>query len=226
VNRYFVRGSNVNAHIMNTHLVRRLGGRTGAAVGTWLLAVVTAMGLLANYSNSPGSVGTPPDRWPADSRISPDVSRPTLVMFAHPRCPCTRASLCELEVLMSRCQGRVSARVLFLKATGTTDDWAETDLWRTASAIPGATVHCDEAGSEAARFHAQTSGYILLYDRGGRLLFQGGITMSRGHNGDNPGRSALEELLSEQMSNQVKTPVFGCSLFAAQSQKGWAGCKQ
>lgn len=98
-----------------------------------------------------------------------------------------------------------------------------THLVRRLGGRTGAAV---EGGSEAARFHAQTSGYIPLYDRDGRLMFQGGITMSRGHSGDNPGRSALEGLSSEHISNRGKTPVFGCSLFAAQSQKGWAGCKQ
>ena len=195
-------------------------------VGAWLLVVVTAMALLANYSNSPGNAAVAPAHWPVGSQISPNASRPTLVMFAHPRCPCTRATLGELELLMTRCQGRVSAHVFFFKPSGTADDWAATDLWRTASAIPGVTVHCDDAGNEAARFHAQTSGNTLLYDRRGRLMFEGGITISRGHSGDNPGRSALAGLLNEEISNEVKTPVFGCSLFGAECQKGDVECKR
>ena len=178
----------------------------------WLAVVVGVMALLINYSNSPGSVGATPDRWPAGSRIAFDAGQPNLILFAHPRCPCTRATLGELELLMARCQGRLSAQVWFIKPAGTTGDWTSTDLWRTAAAIPGVTVHCDDAVAEARRFGAETSGQTLLYDQGGLLLFRGGITISRGHSGDNPGRSALRALLEEKLSNKIQTPVFGCSL--------------
>ena len=126
---------------------------------------------------------------------------------------------------MAQVQGRVSAHVLVLKAAGTATDWEKTDLWRTASSIPGVTVSVDEAGVEARRFHAETSGQTLLYDRSGALQFQGGITLSRGHAGDNPGRSALQDLLRQGHSNQVKTPVFGCSLFETNCQQGDVICK-
>ena len=200
--------------------------RMAVAAGAWLLAVVTAMVLLIGYSKSPGDAGSPPIHWPSESRISVDTSRPTLVMFAHPRCPCTRATLGELELLMARCQGRVAAHVLFLKPHGTTEDWAKTDLWRHASVIPGVMVHSDDDGTEASRFHSATSGHTMLYDQNGRLLFQGGITISRGHAGDNPGRSALTALLGHTSANQVATAVFGCSLLASEGGKGDVVCKK
>ncbi len=126
---------------------------------------------------------------------------------------------------MARVQGLVSAHVVILKAAGTATNWERTDLWRTASSIPGVTVQVDNAGLEARRFHAETSGQTLLYDRSGVLRFQGGITLSRGHAGDNPGRSALQDLLLEGHSNQIKTPVFGCSLFEINCQQGDVICK-
>jgi hypothetical protein len=190
------------------------------AVVLWLSAVVTAMVLLISYSNSPGSSGSPPIHWPVRSQIALDAGRPTLVMFVHPRCPCTRASLGELELLLARCQGQVSTHLLFIRPPGTTEDWLKSDLWRKASVIPGVTVHCDNAGVEAQRFHSQTSGHTLLYDRSGRLMFLGGITISRGHSGDNPGRSAIVALLHHELSKQIKTPVFGCSLFDDECQQG------
>lgn len=127
---------------------------------------------------------------------------------------------------MARCQGRVAAHVLFLKPHGTTEDWAKTDLWRHASAIPGVMVHGDDDGTEASRFHSETSGHTMLYDQNGRLMFQGGITLSRGHAGDNPGRSALASLLEHKSSNEVTTAVFGCSLLASKAGKGDVVCKK
>jgi hypothetical protein len=185
----------------------------------WLTAVVSAMGWMASYSNLPGRAGVIPVHWPAQSQIPLDTGRPTLVMFVHPHCPCTRASLGELDLLMARCQGRLSAHVVMIQPEGTTEEWLQTDLWRTASAIPGVTVHTDNAGAESQRFQTETSGQTVLYDRNGNLLFAGGITISRGHAGDNPGRSALAALLKGEISNQVKTPVFGCSLFDTECRK-------
>jgi len=195
------------------------------ALVLWLAVVVGATILMTRYSNTPGRGGQTPISWPKGSQIPTDSNRPTLVMFAHPHCPCTRASLGELERLLARVPGRLRAQVIFLKPAGTATDWEKTDLWRKASSIPGVSVGTDNAGSEARRFHAETSGQTLLYDPAGHLRFQGGITFARGHAGDNAGRTALEELLREGHSNQVKTPVFGCSLFETQCQKADVLCQ-
>jgi hypothetical protein len=58
----------------------------------------------------------------------------------------------------------------------------------------------------------------MLYDVNGRLLFSGGITGSRGHAGDNAGRTAILALLHREASGRNDTFVFGCSLFASDNQ--------
>jgi hypothetical protein len=185
-------------------------------VAGWTLAVLAGMLALVRYSNSPGPEVTSPTTWPANSRILLDSNRPTLVMFAHPHCPCTRASVSELDRLVSNCRGRLAAQVWFVKPPGTDVDWTNTVLWRQAAAIPGVSVRCDNDGVETRRFHAETSGYTVLYDPRGNLLFEGGITISRGHEGDNPGRSALESLVQGKLSNQVRTSAYGCSLLSTE----------
>ena len=195
------------------------------ALVLWLATVGGATILMSRYSNTPGTGGLAPISWPVDSHLPFEATRPTLLMFAHPRCPCTSASLGELERLLAQVPGRLSAQVVFLKSEDTAVDWEKTDLWRKASSIPGVSVYMDNAGIEGRRFHSETSGQTLLYDPAGNLRFQGGITFARGHAGDNPGRTALQELLWKGHSNQVKTPVFGCSLFEAQCQKGNVVCK-
>ena len=44
------------------------------------------------------------------------------------------------------------------------------------------------------------------------LVFEGGITSSRGHAGDSVGRSALEARLLDSGPADDGAPVFGCSL--------------
>jgi hypothetical protein len=192
----------------------------------WLTIILGAMLWIACYSNSPGPSRSAFAHWPAESRIPFDESGPTLIMFAHPRCPCTRASLGELDSLMARSRGLLTAHVLFIRPAGLTEDWVKTDLWRKAAAIPGVTVHCDSGGVEAYRFQAETSGYTVLYDRTGRLIFQGGITLARGHSGDNTGLTAIGSLLHNQAIRQNQTPVFGCSLFDPETQIANKVCKK
>lgn len=188
------------------------------AVAGWLAVIVPALLLLAAYANSPGAAGAPPARWPEASRVPRESGRPALVMFVHPHCPCSRASLGELALLMARCHGRLQAHVLFLRPENLPEDWARTDLWATAAAIPGVTARRDDAGREARLFHSVTSGDAALYDAQGRLLFHGGLTPARGHAGDNPGRSALENLLLRGSTPQITTPVFGCPLFGSAAE--------
>lgn len=175
------------------------------------------LALLWNYENAPGSAGAPPSEWPLDSGIHLATDRATLIMLTHPHCPCSRASMGELARLMAQAQGRVTAYALFVKREGTSDDWEKTDLWQSAASIPGVNIVVDD-GVEAERFHAETSGQTVLYDAEGHLLFSGGITGSRGHSGDNAGRSAIVSLLNSGEAEQAETSVFGCPLFSADSE--------
>ena len=179
----------------------------------WLVLVAFGVRVLLNYESAPGDAGALPREWPAQSRIQRSGERATLVMMAHPHCPCTRASIGELAELMASVQGKVSACVLFFKPLDSSEDWEKTDLWESAAAIPGVTVLADADGQEAHRFNIETSGHTLLFDAAGHLLFSGGITASRGHAGDNVGTSAIASLLLDGASVRNNTPVFGCTLF-------------
>jgi hypothetical protein len=185
---------------------------------SWLSLVGIGLWFLWGYENTPGISAEAPRQWPADSRIQPSQDHATLVMLAHPHCPCTRASIGELASIMAHSQGRLSAYVLFIRPEGFSDDWEETDLWQSTSNIPGVKAILDGDGREARLFHAATSGQTVLYDPHGRLLFSGGITGSRGHFGDNAGQAAIVSFLNAEVPNRTETSVFGCPLFDPQSE--------
>jgi hypothetical protein len=185
-----------------------------AACALWLFMIAVGVGALWSYESTPGPGAAAPGLWPAASRIKPDADRATLVMLAHPHCPCTRASIGELARLMTQARGRVTAYVLFVKPQGFSDEWVQSDLWASVAAIPDVTPVMDDGGTEADLFHAETSGQTVLYDAEGNLLFRGGITSARGHAGDNVGRTAIVSLLTSDEAEERDTPVFGCPLFA------------
>lgn len=177
----------------------------------WIAAVAFGLRTLSHYENTPGRVGELPRTWPA-TQIELAKNRPTLVMLAHPHCPCTAASVSELAQIMAGLQGRVAAYVLFVKPREAGTDWEDTDLRRSVDAIPGVQAVIDRDGIEAQRFGAETSGHTLLFGADGRLLFSGGITASRGHAGDNAGESAIVALVNNQTPTLTRTLIFGCSL--------------
>lgn len=192
--------------------------KMAALLTLWLLLAVAGLGFISKYENTPGIAATPFVQFPAASQIKRVAGLPTLVMVVHPHCPCTRASMGELELLMAQTQGRATTYVLFLKPADFTDDWEKTDLWQTASEIPGVEVVQDKDGKEAELFNAATSGQTFLYDADGQLIFKGGITLSRGHSGDNAGRSAIVALLNGDKAEQTETAVYGCPMFNKKSE--------
>lgn len=193
----------------------------------WLLAVAGGLGYLMDYAGRPGERGEPSETWPAESRVRHSRIKPTLVLFAHPKCPCTRATIHELSRLLSRCHEQVDCQILFYQSENEGPEWAKTYCWRSAELIPGVKLIHDHEARLATRFGVRTSGHILLYDQSGRLMFEGGITPARGHEGANLGRDKLLALIDscEQMQDaksdgRVQTAtnhVFGCPLHATEA---------
>jgi hypothetical protein len=178
----------------------------------WLLAVGVGVGVLLRYSNTPSPLATPPGDWPGSSKIQPQARRATLLVFAHPQCPCTRATIVELSQIMTGRQGELNAYVYFYAPRSQTRSWVHSQLWRDAAAIPGVQVTEDRGGREVRRFGASTSGQVLLYDAAGHLAFNGGITAARGHIGANEGEEAVVSLLQTGTAVHQRSRVFGCSL--------------
>jgi len=189
------------------------GKRLWVVIGVvWLVAVAGGMRALWSYETTSGAASDPPANWPTQSRIPHTAGLPTILVMGHPKCPCTRATISELAVIMTRLHNRATAVVLFVRPPGTPDGWDDTDLRRSAAEIPGVAVMSDLDEVEADRFNAEVSGQTMLYDAGGKLLFSGGITASRGHAGDNAGRSSIVSFVTNGTAELNRTPVFGCAL--------------
>jgi hypothetical protein len=196
-------------------IVGGCGQRTlWALLVLWLASAATGLTWLMAYDNTPGTPANAPSGWPAGSMLARDAAGPTLVMLAHPRCDCTRASIGELAELLARAPRRPRTFVVFVRPGGVPTAWEQTGTFDRARRIPGVTVIRDDNGDEASRFGVLTSGQALLYDRDGRLVYSGGITGARGKSGSNIGRSSLLALLEGAHPPRATTQVFGCSLFS------------
>lgn len=180
----------------------------------WLAACVGGSAVLLHYASTAGEAGATAPLWPGESGLSPNPAGETLVVAVHPHCPCTRATMVELNEVMLALRGRVKAYVLAVKPHEFPAGWEDTDVVSSARRIPGATVVVDLDGQKAALFGAQTSGEAMLYDGRGRLMFHGGITEGRGHIGDNPGVERILSLVRTGKADKNESLVFGCPLNA------------
>jgi hypothetical protein len=167
----------------------------------------------------PATQGKAPSQWPAETGIVFAEGKSNLVLFAHPQCPCSRATMEELAVILTQSGGRMKAHVLFHEPPDAPPEWTRTDLWRTAAAMPGVEVRADRDGAIARRFGAEASGQVVLFSAAGEQLFAGGITGARGHQGDNAGRQAVLAVVEKGQSRKAETPVYGCPLTITSSRE-------
>jgi hypothetical protein len=178
----------------------------------WSTMVIFCFHILLDYERRPGPSTILSQCWPTGSSLELSSSSPyTLVMFVHPRCPCSNASISELDTLMASCEP-LTTYVVFIRPNGLQAGWEKTALWQRVSAIPGVKPIADINGEECARFNARTSGETALYDGSGKLLFRGGITGARGHEGDNQGLSTVQAIIAGDAAGPANIAVFGCAL--------------
>jgi hypothetical protein len=201
-----------------------------------LSAVVTVAGIsvLIAFDNAPGNESHPPLQWPRSSRLANPEFRPELLVFVHALCSCTNATIAELARLEAQSPGRSdSPAITFIVFRPGTDaaadlEWRENSMLQRAAVLRGARFFPDNAGEELKRFHIRTSGTVLLYNRNGRLAFQGGITGSRGHEGDNLGLDALSAALRDPATLVAPgasrgSRVFGCAFGQADDEEPSSG---
>ena len=189
----------------------------------WVAGVGFGLATLWSYENAPAPRAEIASAWPATAAVRQRQGRATLVVMLHPQCSCSRATVAELARLMARNAGHLEAYALVLAPRSESEAWVRSDLWHAADAIPGVRVVADRDGEDARRFGAVASGQTILYGGDGRLQFSGGITASRGHEGDNAGMDAIEAALQGKTApRRESTFVFGCLLFNADGGPGVA----
>lgn len=180
----------------------------GAAVSAWY--AMSAFGFSGQLLADEETLET----WPEASSISRSPRQPTLLLFLHPRCSCSRASVEELARLYTLVpQAALPAIAVVASAPRAVGDqwWSSSLLARTAR-LPNVHMVYDADGVETARFGAQLSGTVLLYHIDGRRLYAGGVTMARGQDGHNAGIQAVADLLVNSNVQVAPIPVFGCKV--------------
>jgi hypothetical protein len=187
------------------------------ALVLWALAVGAGWAGMSSYEfQVVDHASTPPAQWP-EALIERSSDRPALVICLHPKCPCSQATLSELERLLAKpavAAMRPMVLAVITMPTDADDSWTNSAHVERCRRLPEARVEFDRGGVIAAAFGAVTSGEVLLFDSAGKRQFAGGVTASRGHEGSSVGGDALAALLEGLQPETASTPVFGCRLVA------------
>lgn len=188
----------------------------GALLVTWALGAGTGYWLMVAYEKTPGKGAAMVQKdWPAEGTLELGTGKVTVVIAAHPGCPCSRASLAEIAELVAKHPGKIQGYVLFVtqpKGGIGEKECRESALWKQATDIAGVTCVVDDSHVATALFHARTSGQVLVYDENGKLQFSGGITAARDHAGPSAGSDSIAAILEGGTAMAATTPVFGCAL--------------
>ena len=178
----------------------------------WVAAAAGGTAYIFLYESRPAAVTQVAQAWPDAVGLARNDHGFSLVIAVHPKCSCTRASVAELNKLMLGWDGQVRAIALVTKPFEVADLWSETDVSARLREIPHVNVVRDPGGAKSAAFGARSSGQTLLYDADGALVFAGGITAFRGHEGPSLGGETLKQIVAGQVAPDRHTKVFGCSL--------------
>jgi hypothetical protein len=85
---------------LNSKQDRKLRNALLCGIGLlWFVALGVGLRTMLNYEYGPATSGPAPGMWPSKSRIQRAPGLPAIVVMAHPRCQCTRATIGESALL-------------------------------------------------------------------------------------------------------------------------------
>ncbi len=183
---------------------------TALMIFLWASSLLCGFGFWMNHDSIAGSI---PSAIADEQAVKTEGSkRFQLWLFAHPYCPCTRATLQELSRTLVDCS-EVDVHIqLFRPKDDVSPERPSGTAWEQIRQVPGVQVDWDEEGREAKRHGAVTSGHLLLFHPDGSLLFSGGITRARGYTGGNVAEQALRARLKGETTEYISFPVYGCPI--------------
>lgn len=179
----------------------------------WAVLVFFGYASMVFYSTATAKCLVTVGQFPPVSAISKS-SGLTLIVFLHPQCPCSMATVSELKGLLAQRNSACNLRVYAVvsKPSGCSQAFVRGAVLDSLAQVKNVQVLIDDDDVESQRFGAKASGHTLLFDSAGKCLFSGGMTAARGEVGANAGVDALRQYIAGGRDLLNKTPVFGCSL--------------
>ena len=180
-------------------------------VAAWLLAVAACLSGLGAYSWQPGQPSDVADELPSGVPVELGP-RGALVIFVHPHCPCSLASLEEVARILRDSTDAPQIELFAFIPRSEEEGWVDGRIWRRAAELGEIRRRLDRAGDLARELGVTTSGHVIAYGPDGARRFDGGVTAGRGHLGPSAPGARLMQVLAGGEPAPEAFPVFGCGL--------------
>ena len=190
------------------------------------LALMVSLVWHSNYSIHPGMSGCVPENLePVNSLAdlnqaiarSKSLNSKTLILFYHPHCVCTRATVHNLQSVTAATNKHLNSIAIAYQPVISDPRWIHSSTSRDLKKA-GFRVFADLDGKCCRELGVYTSGHVLVYDEQGKLVFNGGVTQSRGHEGSCNACDDLVKSIENADENIFVWPVFGCAILESEDQ--------
>ncbi|CAD73292.1 MAG TPA: RedB [Rhodopirellula baltica] len=185
------------------------------ALSMLLLPGLVGMTQLVSYSSQPGDVGQSVPMLLPHSLSSvqsfEDANQTTVLVFYHPHCPCTRATIRCMERMIASFTSQPTIIAYAFVPSGETDHWIESETTDKLRSFGNVSIVADHNAKACRQFDVATSGHVLVYNDS-KLSFSGGITPSRGHEGNCDSGVAFLHSVNGESEDRREWPVFGCAI--------------
>lgn len=142
----------------------------------------------------------------SERKLGGSTAAPQLLVVLHSQCPCSVATVENLIDLPPSVRSRLKLHLVF-----TGPDPQNSIVKTRAEALANVEREYLNEAEVFKTYGARTSGQAFLYDVRGKLVFSGGLTDSRGSEGDSAGMSAIRETVSGRKCT-AHAPVYGCAV--------------
>ena len=183
----------------------------------WIVTSLYGIYFSINYSSTPGESSKWSEPWPEQSQLKFEPDKFNFVVFLHPECDCSKATLNQIEEIVKDAGSeKIHYLAVFLLPEKMRIAWGESDLLKRTRGIKNLQIYIDDQ-KEFQRFGVKTSGQTLIFGPSKDLLFSGGLTVARGHIGVSMGQDFVlslfkgRDLAKNKIDKKINlTPVFGC----------------
>ena len=177
----------------------------------WIALVIVISSYFYIYQYTDGHIVVRQDYSDAIKLLNSkaEVEYPLTLLFLHPECPCSDASIYELQQIQ-KLNKEMNYKVVISYPKNTFEKWSNSNRAKRQLNRDSIFELLDDKENVLAKaFGAYTSGFTLIFNTPEDLVFAGGITPSRGH----LGRTIAHEIVQEaSFLNFTKNEVYGCSI--------------
>ena len=148
---------------MSNHSLTKQSNTVGQGlkniVIAWSVLVLLGYGCMVFYSTAPAKSAISLGAFPLESGLAKGRGL-TLITFLHPRCPCSKASVSELQELLaqSRFPSNLTVYAVVSQPPGCAAEFTKGDILDSLSSIKNVHLVVDKNDLESQRFGAKTSG--------------------------------------------------------------------